>query len=177
MVNPFLLAYDFRDVSSIVDVGGGEGRLLEKILEFNSELNGLVFDSARTIENVRRRSANGARCSYLKGDFFESVPQGADLYLLCGVLHDWNDEQASQILRNCRRAMAKNGKLLLVEMLVPSTNSADFSKLLDLNMLVMNGGRERTHVEFSGLLDSAGFKTMRTIATLAPQSIVEAVPR
>ena len=73
--------------------------------------------------------------------------------------------------------MAKNGKLLLVDMLVPSTNSADFSKLLDLNMLVMNGGRERTQGEFNGLLDSAGFETTRTISTLAPQSIVEAVPR
>ena len=172
-----LLAYDFRDVLWTVDVGGGEGKLLGKILEFNPELNGIVYDSARTIENVRRRSGNGTRCSYLKGNFFESVPQGADLYLLSGVLHDWNDQLVCQILRNCRRAMAQNGKLLLVEMIVPSINSADFSKLLDLNMLVMNGGRERTKAEFSALLKDAGYKLTRVISTLAPESIIEAVPR
>jgi hypothetical protein len=170
-----LLAYDFSNVSWIVDVGGGEGKLLEKILDFYPKLNGIVFDSARTIETVRRNSGTSTRCSYLKGNFFESVPQAADLYLLCGVIHDWDDDHALQILRNCRKAMAKNGKLLLVEMVVPSTNSMDFSKLLDLNMLVMNGGRERTEAEFRALLDEAGYKLTRTISTLAPQSILEAV--
>lgn len=172
-----LLSYDFRDVSWIVDVGGGEGKLLQKILDFHPGLNGVVFDSARTIETVRRKSEISPRCSYVKGNFFESVPEGADVYLLCGVIHDWDDEHASQILRTCRRAMLKNGKLLLVEMVVPSTDSADFSKLLDLNMLVMNGGRERTKTELAALLENAGYKLTRTISTLAPQSIIEAVPR
>ena len=171
-----LLVYDFSGVSWMVDVGGGEGKLLRKILDFYPGLNGVVFDSARTIENTRRQSETSVRFSYLKGDFFESVPEGADLYLLCGVIHDWNDDRASEILKNCRRAMAKNGRLLLVEMIVPSTNSTDFSKLLDLNMLVMNGGRERTKAEFSALLGEAGYKLTRTISTRAPQSIIEAVP-
>ena len=172
-----LVAYDFANVSWMVDVGGGEGKLLEKILEFHPELNGVVFDSASTIENVIRKSGTSTRCAYLEGDFFESVPQGAGLYLLCGVIHDWDDEHASRILRNCRRATAQNGRLLLVETVVPSTNSADFSKLLDLNTLAMNGGRERTKAEFSALLEDAGYKLTRVSSTLAPQSIIEAVPR
>jgi hypothetical protein len=170
-----LLAYDFSDFSSVVDVGGGEGNLLEKIVELHPNLNGVVFDSDPLTESVRP-NLRSSRCSYLQGDFFERVPEGANLYLLCNVIHDWDDEQASRILRNCRRAMGKNSKLLLVEMVVPSTKSTNFSKLLDLNMLVMNGGRERTKAEFSVLLNAAGYKMTRAIPTLAPQSLVEALP-
>jgi O-methyltransferase domain/Dimerisation domain len=169
-----LLAYDFSDCSYAVDVGGGEGKLLEKIVEFHPNLNGVVFDSD-PVESARRNSRS-TRCSHVKGDFFEWVPEGADLYLLCGVIHDWDDEHAFRILRNCRRAMGKHSKLLLVEMVVPSSNSNSFSKLLDLNMLVMNGGRERTKAEFTVLLNVAGYRMTRAIPTLAPQSILEALP-
>jgi SAM-dependent methyltransferase len=171
-----VFAYDFAGISSVVDVGGGEGRFLEKILEFHPGMRGTVFDSAVPVGCAERTNRIGTRCSYVWGNFFDCVPAGADVYLFCGVLHDWDDDRALKILGNCRRAMSKNGKLLLLEMVVPSTDAADFSKLLDLNMLVMTGGRERTIAEFSALLERAGYTMTRIIPTLAPQSLIEAVP-
>jgi hypothetical protein len=175
-----LMAYDFAGIFSIVDVGGGEGKLLRKILELNPEMVGAVLDMPRTIETANQKlnsNTCGGRCAYIAGDFFDSVPVGADAYLLCGVIHDWDDDQATSILRNCRQAMAKTGRLLLVDMVVPENDATCFSKLLDLNMLVMNGGRERTEAEFCALLDAADYKLTRIIPTMAPQSIIEAVPK
>jgi hypothetical protein len=114
-----LMAYDFGGISSIVDIGGGHGTLLEKILQFNPDIRGTVFDTASTIERTNQHLGNHAcarRCSYVSGDFFSSVPQGEDAYLLCGVIHDWDDNRAITILRNCRRAMTKNSRVLLVDM-------------------------------------------------------------
>ena len=175
-----LMAYDFAGISSIVDVGGGQGKLLEKILQFTPDITGTVFDTASTIERAKQRLGNDAwcrRCSYVIGDFFTSVPQGANAYLLCGVIHDWDDRRAIRILRNCRRVMAGKGRLLIVDMVVPGTDAMSFSKLLDLNMLAMTGGRERTKAEFHALLDAADYELTRIIPTMAPQSIIEAVPK
>jgi len=173
-----LTAYDFAGISSIVDVGGGQGTLLEKILQFNPEMRGTVFDTASTIERATQLGHNtwGRRCSYIAGDFFTSVPQGADAYFLCGVIHDWDDDRAITILGNCRRAMTKNSRLLLVDVIVPDAASASFSKLLDLNMLVMTGGRERTEPEFRTLLDASGYKLTKIVPTMAPQSVIVAAP-
>jgi hypothetical protein len=175
-----LMAYDFAGISSIVDVGGGRGTLLEKILQFNPDMRGTVFDTASTIERATQQPGNnpwGRRCSYVTGDFFSLVPQGADAYLLCGVIHDWDDNRAITILGNCRRAMTRNSRVLLVDMVVPDNGVNCFSKLLDLNMLVMNGGRERTRSEFCALLDAADYKLTRIIPTMAPQSVIEAMPK
>jgi hypothetical protein len=175
-----LMAYDFAGISSIVDIGGGQGKLLEKILQFSPNTRGTVFDTAPTIERAKQQLGNDAwnrRCSYVTGDFFTSVPQGADAYILCGVVHDWDDSRAITILRNCRRAMAEKGRVLLVDMVVPDTDAVSFSKLLDLNMLAMTGGRERTKAEFRVLLDAADYKLTRIIPTMAPQSVIEAVPK
>ena len=173
-----LMAYDFAGISSIVDIGGGQGKLLETILQFNPDIRGTVFDTASIIQRATRQLGNNAwvrRSSYVTGDFFTSVPQGADAYLLCGVIHDWDDSRAAKILRNCRRAMTKNSRVLLVDMIVPDAASASFSKLLDLNMLVMNGGRERTIAEFRALLNAADYKLTRIVPTMAPQSVIEAI--
>ena len=175
-----LMAYNFAGISCIVDVGGGQGNLLEKILQFNPDTRGTVFDTAPTIERANQHPGNDAwsrRCSYVAGDFFASVPQGADAYILCGVVHDWDDSRAITILRNCRRAMADKARLLLVDMVVPDTDARSFSKLLDLNMLAMTGGRERTRAEYRALLDAADYKLTRIIPTMAPQSVIEAVPK
>jgi hypothetical protein len=175
-----LMAYDFAGISSIVDIGGGQGKLLEKILQFNPDIKGTVFDTASTIERAEQQLGNnawGRRCSYVTGDFFASVPKGADAYLLCGVIHDWDDNRAITILRNCRRSLTKNSRVLLVDMIVPDAASASYSKLLDLNMLVMNGGRERTKAEFCTLLDAAAYKLTRIIPTMAPQSVIEAMAK
>jgi hypothetical protein len=175
-----LMAYDFAGISSIIDIGGGQGKLLEKILRFNPDIRGTVFDTASTIERATQQLGDNAwhrRCSYVTGDFFTAVPQGADTYLLSGVIHDWDDNRAFTILRNCRKAMTENSKLLLIDMIVPDAASASFSKLLDLNMLVMNGGRERTKAEFCALLKAADYKLTRIIPTMAPQSVIEAMPK
>src|SRR5712692_10339508 len=175
-----LMAYDFAGISSIVDIGGGQGNLLGRILQFNPEMRGTVFDTPSTIERAKQQLGNnawGRRWSYVTGDFFTSVPEGADAYLLCGVIHDWEDDRAITILRNCRSAMTKNSRVLLVDMIVPDAVSASFSKLLDLNMLVMNGGRERTKAEFCALLEAADYKVTRIVPTMAPHSVIEAVPK
>jgi hypothetical protein len=172
-----LLAYDFSGIPSIVDVGGGEGELLRKILELNPKITGVVLDLPNAVESEHRASTDGARCSHVIGNFFDSVPEGADAYLLCGVVHDWDDDHAIRILSNCRKAMTRCGRVLIVDMIVPDTNSASFSKLLDLNMMVMTGGRERTKAEFHALCSAADYRVTRIIPTMAPQSIIEAVPK
>lgn len=172
-----LMNYDFSPFSSIVDVGGGEGTLLRRILDLYSDTTGIVVDLPQSVELVRQQAtADVSQCSFVAGDFFVSLPPGADLYMLCQVLHDWDDARAISILSNCRRAMSIDGRLLLIEMIVPDNGAASFSKLLDLNMLVMTGGRERTKDEFSRLLDAAGLRISRIIPTMAPQSMIEARP-
>jgi O-methyltransferase/methyltransferase family protein len=175
-----LFAYDFADISSIVDVGGGEGRFLRKILDFYPKMHGTVFDTMLTIDKARKRTegqTRRSRCSYVAGDFFHSVPEARDAYILSGVVHDWDDEHAVAILRNCRRAMTRNGRLLLLETVVPANNSMHFSKILDLNMLAMSAGRERTEAEFSTLLGVADYKLTKILPTMAPQSLIVAIPR
>ena len=174
-----LLAYDFSGISSLVDVGGGHGTFLRTILQFNPEMKGTIFDLHSTIEQARQYFNGepcGDRIAVIGGDFFHSVPEGADAYVLCGVIHDWDDDSAIQILRNCRLALNRNGRLLLVEVVMPDDDRHCFSKLLDLKMLVMTGGRERTRAEFAVLLKTAGYSLTRIIPTLAPQSVLEAIP-
>jgi len=163
-------------VSSIVDVGGGNGRFLETILEIYPEIEGTVFDCVETIERHRATGPKSRRCSYVTGDFFASVPHGADLYVLSGVVHDWDDERAMTILNTCRHAISASGRLLLLETVIPENNSKHFGKILDLNMMAMSSGRERTLTEFRALLTAAGFRMSRIISTMAPQSLIEAVP-
>jgi O-methyltransferase/methyltransferase family protein len=175
-----LLAYDFTGVSSLIDVGGGQGKFLRTVLELNPDMKGTVFDMSCTITPAKERlngNTCGERYSTAVGNFFDSVPEGADAYILSGVIHDWDDHHGIRILRNCRRAMAKNGRLLLVEMVVPERDGHCFSKLLDLNMLVMTGGRERTQSEFRTLLDAAGYQLTKVVPTLAPQSVIEATAK
>jgi ubiquinone/menaquinone biosynthesis C-methylase UbiE len=171
-----LVAYDFSAITSTVDVGGGEGQFLRSILNLYPEMTGIVFDSSKALRSSVPSHKKEDRCSFVAGDFFDSVPERADAYLLCGVLHDWSDERVEDILRNCRKAISKNGRLLVIETVVPDTSAASFSKLLDINMMVMTCGRERTKSEFQMLLHGAGFGLNRIIPTLAPQSIIEAVP-
>jgi hypothetical protein len=178
LAHAVLMAYDFSEISSLVDVGGGEGRFLRRVLELNPGMTGIVFDLPKTVEAANQGLSDNERCSYIAGNFFESVPDGADAYMLCGVLHDWDDDRAITVLRNCRRASTtKNGRVLIVDMIVPDTNSASFSKLLDLNMMVMTGGRERTKAEWCALLDAADYRPTRIIPTMAPQSVIEASPK
>jgi hypothetical protein len=173
-----LLAYDFSGVRSVVDVGGGRGALLTRILGMYEGIQATLFDTPAVIAGAERELAatrQEGRCTLVSGSFLEQVPPGAEIYLMSGVLHDWGDESAATILGNCRRAMAPSGRVLAVECVVPDGPEASFSKLLDLNMLVMNGGRERTTAEFRALFTAAGLRLTRIIPTLSPLSLIEGV--
>lgn len=171
--------YDFSGFKKVVDIGGGHGGLITSILKKNSHVRGVLFDAPQVIEGARPKiEAAGLadRCETVSGDFFKSVPAGGDAYVMKWIIHDWDDQKAITILRNCRNEMKPNGKLILVDCVVPETTEPHFSKFIDLNMLVMTGGKERTKEEFEQLLADAGFKLLRVIPTDVPTSIVEAEP-
>ena len=171
--------YDFSSFAKIVDVGGGHGGLMTSILKQNPEAKGVLFDSPQVIEGSLSRieaAGLGERCETVGGDFFNAVPPGGDAYIMKWIIHDWDDQKAITILRNCRNQMQSNGKLILVDCVVPESDEPHFSKFIDLNMLVMTGGKERTQKEFEKLLTEAGFKLLRVIPTELPFSIVEAEP-
>jgi SAM-dependent methyltransferase len=171
--------YDFSQFGKIVDVGGGHGGLITAILQKNPEVKGVLFDAPQVIEGAQSKiAATGLadRVETVAGDFFKSVPEGGDAYIMKWIIHDWDDEKSNAILRNCRKQMKANGKLILVDCVVPETDEPHFSKFIDLNMLVMTGGKERTQKEFAQLLTDAGFKLVRVIHTDLPTSIVEAEP-
>jgi hypothetical protein len=169
-------AYDFSSIQKLVDVAGGHGSLLAGILKANPPLHGVLFDQPHVVDGSGSNLASVAeRCEVVGGDIFQEVPSGADAYLMKWIIHDWNDERSLTILKNCHRAMADNGKLLLVEMVIAPGNEPDWGKLLDLNMLVMTGGCERTAAEYGALLAQAGFKLTRIVPTEGPASVIEAV--
>jgi hypothetical protein len=177
-VGPILGAYDFSSFRTVVDIGGGDGSLLTAILGKHPKAKGVLFDIPRvTLKAQRRIEAAGLakRCEIVSGDFFQTVPAGGDAYILKAIIHDWDDERATAILMNCRRAMAENGRLLLIEAAIPPGNEPFFHKFMDLNMMVMTGGRERTGAEYSALLAAAGFKPARIVPTSSELSVIEAV--
>lgn len=173
-------AYDFSHFGRIVDVGGGHGALLMSILRANPEALGVVFDQPEIVEGARAaieaEQALASRCAAVGGNFFESVPEGGDAYVMKWIIHDWDDERALTILRNVRRAIPATGRLLLCEQVVPEGGGPSPAKLMDLQMLVMTGGRERTAVEYGALLKRAGFELTRVVETKSLISVVEAVP-
>jgi hypothetical protein len=169
--------YDFSAVRTVADVGGAHGILLVAILEANPAARGILFDLPHVIATARSAVAmNGLsqRCELVSGDFFEAVPEGADLHLLKQIIHDWDDESATRLLRNCHRGLGPAGKLLLVEMVIPADNRPSPAQAMDLNMLVLLGGRERTEEEYGHLLQTAGFRLERVIPTHSPFSVIEA---
>jgi hypothetical protein len=171
--------YDFSQFGKIVDVGGGHGGLITAILEKNPQVKGILFDAPEVIQGARPKiEAAGLadRLETVAGDFFKSVPEGGDAYVIKWIIHDWDDEKSNTILRNIRSRTQPNTKLILVDCVVPETDEPHFSKFIDLNMLVMTGGKERTEQEFAQLLAAAGFKLLRVIPTDLPHSIVEAQP-
>jgi hypothetical protein len=176
-------AYDFSQFTHIVDVGGGQGALLTAILKSNPALRGTLFDLPHVTESARPLLAAAglaARCEISSGDFFHAVPAGADAYIVKHVIHDWDDERSTAILKNCRRAMAPQGKLLLVETVLPERIAPSPMNFIatgsDVNMLVNAGGRERTETEFRALVDAAGFRLTRIVPTQSLSSVIEATP-
>jgi hypothetical protein len=168
--------YDFKGIQTLVDVAGGHGRLLKAILEANPSMNGVLFDQPQVIEGAKAGMSNTTqRCELRSGDFFAAVPEGADAYIMKHIIHDWDDERALVILQNIKRAMRSDGRVLLVEAVVTAGNEPDLAKLLDIEMLVSPGGKERTATEYKDLFARAGLRLTRIVPTKSPYSVIEAV--
>lgn len=171
-------AYDFSRFKTVVDVGGASGNMLGAILARHVEPRGLLFDRPHFVADAEQSlKVNGVsdRVAVEGGDFFRSVPTGGDAYILSHILHDWNDDQCLTILGHCRKAMKADGKLLIVEMVIPPGDTPHPGKILDMVMLVLVGGQERTEAEYAGLLNNAGLRLNRVVATKSPVSVIEAV--
>jgi hypothetical protein len=172
-------AYDFSSLKTIVDLGGGTGTLLTTILQSNPHLQGTLFELAETALPAQRlieTSGLSERCDVVVGDFFKEVPARRDAYILAHVLHDWTDEQAVPILENCRRSMPRHSRLLIIEAVLPPGDTAHPGKLMDLLMLTVTGGMERTAEDFAAMLGIAQFKITRIIPISGQQSVIEAIP-
>jgi hypothetical protein len=165
-------AYDFTGIARLGDIGGGQGFLIRALVQRYPHLRGVLYDLPAVVAGAPAHE----RVEVLAGDFFKAVPAGCDAYLMKHIIHDWSDEQCVTILSHCARALPPSGKVLIVEMVVPDEPGEPFSKLADLNMLVMtDGGKERTERQFRELLAAAGLKLTRIVRTAAPVCVIEAV--
>jgi SAM-dependent methyltransferase len=169
--------YDFSPMRTVADIGGGKGTLLAAILRAHGHLRGVLFDQPPVVADaagVFRAAGVADRCHIVPGDFFQDVPQGADAYVLANVLHDWDHADSVRILSACRRAMAKAGRVLIVERLIPDDPAGAVPVLLsDLNMLVFTGGQERTNTEYGQLLAEAGLNLARVQPVTFPYGVIE----
>jgi ubiquinone/menaquinone biosynthesis C-methylase UbiE len=165
VANAFAQSFDFAKVATVVDVGGGNGALLAAVLQANPDTRGILFDLPTGLIGAKERmdeAGLGDRVSLVEGDFFASVPSGADLYMLKWIIHDWNDKEATAILTTCRAAMQPSARLVLIERTLPDRIDASPRSLevtmADLNMMVVLGGRERTQQEYERLMEEAGLR-------------------
>jgi hypothetical protein len=176
-------AVDFSGFRRVVDLGGGNGALLIGLLKAYPGLTGIVFDQPHATARAQDRIAAAGmapHCEVIAGSFFDQVPRGADAYLLCHLLVDWDDEHAAAILRNCRAAMPLHGQLLILEELYPSrvelSDACRGAAANDVLMLVCTGGRQRSEEEFRALLAASGFRISRVVPTSTDISVVQAEP-
>jgi hypothetical protein len=172
-------SYDFSSIQTLVDIAGGQGLLIASILKSNPTLKGVLFDQPHVIERAKRfLEAEGVleRCQLAAGNFFESVPEGGDAYILKYIIHDWDDERAIAILKQCHNVMPANGKILVAQQVIPPGSEPFIAKFLDLHMLAVTpGGRERTEAEYRALFEKAGFKLTRIVPTQDEMSIIEGI--
>ena len=171
--------YDFSQFESIVDVGGATGNMLVNILRLHEQPHGVLFDLPHVVTDAPAFIGSHGlqdRVSIESGSFFESVPSGHDAYILSHVIHDWHEGECQTILQHCRSAIEKDGKLLIVEMVLPDGDTPHFGKMTDMMMLVAPGGQERTAEEYGALLEKADFRLTNVVPTGSDVSVVEAVP-
>ncbi len=175
---PMLDAYDFSQFQTVVDIGGGNGSVISALLARYRRVEGILFDLPSVVERtqVALKERLNHRLRLESGNFFESVTAGGDAYLMRHIIHDWNDDQATAILRNCRQAMNPGGKVLVVESVVPAGNDPSFVKWLDLMMLVI-GGKERSEEQYRQLFLASGLELTRIVPTAVEVSVVEGVSR
>jgi hypothetical protein len=172
-------SYDFSQFAIVADVGGGNGSVLRAILKRVPGVRAMLCDLPGVIERAKPLIAAEGLADRLElkpTNFFEAVPAGADAYLMRHIIHDWTDEQSLVILKNIRKVIGSGGKLLVIEGVVPKGNGPSFSKLLDLNMMVMPGGKERTEAEYRELFAAGGFRLERIVPTESDIQVLESVP-
>lgn len=170
-------AYDFTHARSIIDIGGGTGILLGSILAGNARAHGILFDRPAVLDraaSVLEEIGVTGRCMRVAGDLFGAIPRDGDVYLMSAILHDWNDADAARILKGVAVAMHAGARLLIIEHVLAPPNQPDHGKFIDLEMLLITGGRERTKEEYEALLDTADLRCERVTATAMPVSILEA---
>jgi hypothetical protein len=173
-------AYDFAGIGVLADIGGGNGSQITGILQKHTEMKGILFDLPHVIErasNPIEAVGLADRCELVSGSFFDSVPEGADAYMMRHIIHDWDDAKSLTILRNCHQAMSSDAKLLVVESVIPSGNEPFGGKFLDLVMMLIPGGKERTEDEYRTLFGEAGFELTRVVLTSSEVSIVEGMKK
>ncbi len=172
-------AYDYAGINTLVDIGGGNGTVLTAVLKKNPALQGILYDLPGVIDRAKKNLADAglaSRCQTIAGSFFESAPPGGDAYQMRHIIHDWTDEQCHTILSNIRKVIPKHGRLLVIEMVIKPRNEPQPAKWLDLNMLVLPGGRERTEAEYRELYARAGFQLERIVPTPTEVSVIEGKP-
>lgn len=179
VVRSLLATYDFHDIAVLVDVGGGRGQLIAAVLRHYPRLGGILVDLEHVVAGSRdclEDDTIGGRCRVESGSFFDRVPRGGNAYILKRIVHDWDDDRAVAILANVRAALdgVRDGRLLLVEVVVDGMPNAGYSALMDLGMLLINGGRERTRQEFATLLDRAGFELTGVVPLDSGFAVIEA---
>ena len=175
--NAILDAYDFSGGGVLADIGGGNGSQIMDILTKHTGMRGILFDLPHVIERAKNQIESEGlsdRCELVGGSFFDAVPKGADAYMMRHIIHDWDDEKSLTILRNCHQAMSSDSKLLVVESVIPLGNDPFGGKFLDLVMLLIPGGKERTEDEYRTLFSKAGFELTRIVPTDTEVSIIEA---
>ena len=172
-------AYDFGDIKVLADVGGGNGSVLIGTLQKYPEMKGILFDLPNVVERAESNLKEAGvrdRCEPIAGSFFETAPEGADAYLMRHIIHDWDDEKSLTILKHVRSVIPEHGKLLVIETVIPPGNDPCPAKLLDLTMLLIPGGKERTEEEYRELYEQAGFRLTRIVPTAGEVSVIEGVP-
>lgn len=172
-------AYDFAGINVLADIGAGNGSLISAVLARHSHMRGLLFDlghvAGRAQDNLRTAGL-ADRCTVIAGNFFDAIPAGADAYLFRHIIHDWTDEQSIQILGQCRKVVPANGKLLIVDCVIPAGNTPCLAKDYDITMLTFPGGQERTEAEFRTLFKASGFELTSITPTTTMISVVEGTP-
>ncbi len=175
-IAPILNAFNFSGYETIADIGGGEGTLLANILRKHPKCSGILFDTPEGLAKAPvhlQKMEVFERIKIMEGDFFSGAPANAGLYILKNIIHNWNDQDCIRILGNIQRQMPDNGKVMIIEMIIPEGNKSSFSKLLDIQMLVsMKGGKERTVREFRDLMSESGLSRPRIIPTIAPLALI-----
>lgn len=175
-----LQAYDFSGIDVLVDIAGGHGMILASILREYPRMRGVLFDLEHVLAGNRLEEFGVKdRVALAAGDFFTAVPPGGDAYIMKHIIHDWDDDKSVVILKNIRRALdgKPHGKVILLDTVIQAGNQPDMGTLIDLEMLLLPGGKERTAAEFGALFERAGFELTRIVPTQSPLSVIEARPR